>query len=285
MLMAARGEMEAAVTEANAGEIGTALEPLLTFTQLVRWGGAPEAAREGARLLQRLAPNSFEALVAEGELACAERRWAAAEEAYRQALSVNPESLDGRSWLGIVVRQRGRFLEAWRTWNQVLRLEPTNRWALGYLLGELSWLRLLMPNTLSLLLGGIALIPTIQGRPRNDWMPWATFAGPVVVSFLTAILYHLCALLIAPTSRSAWKKYGADARSSITLFFSFAVPVLLSLHALQAWAELALHPAFLPARWPGAATITILAAYTGRVVFSWREPEKANPPQDPTYRA
>jgi tetratricopeptide (TPR) repeat protein len=220
--------------------------------------GAMDAVRVIPELAQRLAPSAHQTPQLLGHLANFERRWPDAEAAFRQALVGDPENTIYLSNLAATIAARRRYFQAWRYWNQALRLDPAYEAAALYLQIQLNWALWMTGGTLSLLLGVVGMLPTFTGQLRNDWMPWVTFAGPVLVALLTAAARPLLRRLIAPAlpALAPVDRFGAVSMVGFT-----SVIVLLIIHAFQSLLEIALHPGLFTARWQGAATLSFLAFY------------------------
>jgi len=103
MLIAASGEAVA------ASEVGSRIPSLIT------------------RALE-LDPDGSEAHTARGNLALQfELDWAKAEEEFRDAIRLNPSSMAGHAWYGILLDTLGRFPEALREFDAAIELDPLFR--------------------------------------------------------------------------------------------------------------------------------------------------------------
>jgi tetratricopeptide (TPR) repeat protein len=264
--LAAGGRMEEALAEAEeAGELGPGAAELLSWmVSMLRLSGAAEAARAGRELLEKLAPGSAERYALDGEWAMAEGRLEDAEAAYRKAVALDPESAEHECDLGAVVYARRRRRQALRHWSHALRLDPTYSRAADALNSEITIIELAAGVVTALALGIVGLMPTLAGAARNAWMPWITWTGPLPIAGAMLLTRWIAVRWLAPVLREADRP---DPTSAGSVALIGGLPVLLSIHAIQAWLEIARHPGLYRARWPGAATILFLAVYLG--VFAW----------------
>jgi tetratricopeptide (TPR) repeat protein len=244
--------------ERDPGERDACLEMLVELVGYLEAAGAAEPVAAGSRLVRELAPGSPQAWKLVGDTAYRGGRWHEAEAAYRQALALAPESSLYLSQLGAVLAQQHRYREAWALWDRALRADPEAEWAAANLDSQLRWALIISAAVVAVILGSVAFLPTFYGQLRNPWMPWATFAGPFVTMGACALLYRPWKRLIGP---SLPRSQSPDWPSLLFTTVVMAAIVLLPLHAIQTWTEIAMHPGLFAARWQGAATITLLAGY------------------------
>lgn len=256
--LAAGNQWEAALAGApqDPDTLSAGLDLLVIWAGDLWVAGATDTARVVPELAQRLAPSAHQTHRLCGELAYVERRWQDAEAASRRALAGAPKNSIYFNNLAVALTARWRFGEAWRYLNHALRLDPSCQIVVSNLEGQLHGVVWVTTGFFSLLLGVAGMIPTLTGQLRNDWMPWATFAGPVLISLLIVALQPLERRVVAP----ALPPVPPAERSRTFFAVAFvALLLLLALHALQAWLEIALHPALFGVRWQSAATLTFLA--------------------------
>jgi tetratricopeptide (TPR) repeat protein len=267
--LAASGRLEEAVAAAEedraiADAVG---DDLVGMVQLQFQAGSPATARALSALVQRLYPGSAEPHEVEGEWAYEAGRWAEAEAAYRRALALDPASASLHSSLAWTLERRWRFRQA----------REESRRALGIDAGDRNARTLLDRQATAVIVGSAALLaavialaaasPTFMGSATNRWMVAATLLGPLLSAGAVFLLEKPLLRRIAPGLLLEMSPSGSlDPRLLSFITACVALTFCLTVHTCQAWLEIALHRELLPARWPGAATVTACAVAVWWVV-------------------
>jgi tetratricopeptide (TPR) repeat protein len=256
---------------------GPCLDFLVEQVNTLLTTGTHEAARAGTNLVERVAPLSPQVSVLRGDWARHEQRWADAEVAYLQALERAPDTRAYLERLGDVLVPQRRYRDAWRHWNQAVRVAPEAAGPNERLEAALSRVTGYSAGALALLAGLAGMIPTLRGETPNYWMPGITLAGPLLIGLDLVPIRRLTHLFIAPALAAQGKLAKRPSEAPLAGFLSALV--LIVLHAAQAWLEIALHLELFGARWIGAGTVTLLAA--GACIWMVRRFKASHPRPDP----